>query len=103
LGNLLGILGGNVRCVILNACFSATQATAIAERIECVIGMSQAIGDESAIRFASSFSKALGYGESIAVAFQLGCNAIELSGFKEEDKPKLLTKSGVEAERITLF
>lgn len=101
ISNLLKILHGNVRCILLNACFSATQATVIAKEIDCVIGMSQAISDESAIKFASSFYQALGYGESIGVAFELGRNAIDLSGLDEKDKPKLLTRIDFIADKIT--
>ncbi len=102
LGNLFRILKKDVRCVVLNACFSLTQADAIADEIDCVIGMSQAIGDESAIQFAGSFYQGLGYGENIGVAFELGCNAIDLSGLGEEDKPKLLARKDVKADNIIL-
>ncbi len=100
LRNLFHILKKDVRCVVLNACFSFNQADAIANEIDCVVGMSQAIGDESAKQFAGSFYQGLGYGENIAIAFELGCNAIDLSGLGDEDKPKLLTRKDVKADNI---
>ncbi len=65
-----------VECVILNACYSEVQATAISQHIPYVIGMTQAIGDRAAIEFAVGFYSALGAGESIDFAYKLGCNAM---------------------------
>ncbi len=91
LKNLFTILRGNIRCVVLNACYSVEQAEAIAESIDCVIGMSDAIGDDAAIHFSSSFYQALAHGESVQKAFNLGRNRINLSNLGEQDKPKLIT------------
>ena len=84
------LLKDNIRCVVLNACYSENQARAIAEHIDCVVGMTKAIGDEAAIRFATSFYQALGYGRNVATAFGLGRNEIDLSGLEEQDTPQLL-------------
>jgi hypothetical protein len=40
LSQLFSVLHENIRCVVLNACYSEQQAQAIAEHIECVVGMS---------------------------------------------------------------
>lgn len=90
LSRLFSLLADNIRCVVLNACYSQVQAQAIAEHIECVVGMSKAIGDTAAIVFAGSFYQALGYGRSIKTAFDLACNEIELRNLREEDTPQLL-------------
>ena len=42
--------------------------------------MTKAIGDSSAIQFASAFYQALGYGKDVQTAFQLGCVQINLQG-----------------------
>jgi GUN4-like/CHAT domain len=76
-----------VNCVILNACYSETQATAIAKYIEYVIGMNQAIGDNAAISFAIGFYQALGAGRSIEDAYKLGCVQIRLQGIPEHLTP----------------
>jgi tetratricopeptide (TPR) repeat protein len=78
LSRLFAALQDNIRCVVLNACFSEAQAGGIVESVDCVIGMTRAIEDPSAIAFAASFYQALGYGRSIQTAFELGCNEIEL-------------------------
>ena len=70
LGQLFSVLKENIRCVILNACYSEQQAQAIAEHIDCVIGMSKAIGDKAAISFAAAFYQALGYGKDFKTGFE---------------------------------
>jgi len=72
------VLKDNVRCVVLNACYSEAQAKGIAESIDCVVRMTRPIGDESAIAFAGIFYQALGYGKTIRGAFELGCGQIDL-------------------------
>lgn len=91
LSQLFSVLKGNIRCVVLNACYSEHQAQSIAAHVDCVVGMSQAIGDEAAINFATSFYQALGYGQDIKTAFDLGCNLIDLDNLGEQDTPKLLS------------
>ncbi len=82
----------DVECVVLNACYSEIQATAIAQHIPYVIGMNQAIGDKAAIEFAVGFYDALGAGRDVKFAYQLGCNAIRMAGISEYLKPVLKEK-----------
>ena len=70
--HLFRILKDNIRLVLLNACFTRPQAEAIAETIDCTIGMRKPIGDEAAIVFAASLYRALGFGRSVKEAFELG-------------------------------
>jgi len=90
LSQLFFLLRDNIKCVVLNACYSKNQAQAIAKNIDCVIGMSKAIGDLSAINFSTSFYQAIGFGRDINKAFKLGCSQIDLQGLDEQDIPKLL-------------
>ncbi|MGH7490952.1 MAG: FHA domain-containing protein [bacterium] len=90
LSRLFSILKDNIRCVFLNACYSERQAHAIAEHIDCVIGMSNAIGDRAAISFTAAFYQALGFGRNIKTAFDLGCLQIDLERMNEQNTPKLL-------------
>lgn len=92
LANLFKLFSSRVECVVLNACYSQVQAEAIAQHIDYVIGMSQAIGDRAAIEFAVGFYTALGAGESIEFAYKLGCNAIQLEGIPEHLTPVLFGK-----------
>ncbi len=88
----------HVKCVVLNACYSEFQALAIAQHIDYVIGMSQAIGDTAAIEFAVGFYDALGAGKSFEDAYKLGCIAIRMAGIPEHLTPKLLRKKQFETE-----
>lgn len=90
LRQLFSVLKDNLRCVILNACYSEQQAHAIAQEIECVVGMSHAIGDQAAISFAAAFYQAIGYGRDIQTAFELGRGRIHLEGSDEHATPKLI-------------
>lgn len=90
LANVFSLLKDNVRCVVLNACFSQAQAEAIAQHIDCVVGMSEEIGDGDARAFAAAFYGALAYGRSVKTAFELGRNRIDLAGLRDEDVPQLL-------------
>lgn len=90
LGQLFSVLKDNIRCVVLNACYSEQQAQAIAKHVDCVIGMSKAIGDKAAISFAVAFYQALGFGRDVKTAFDLGCLQIDLQNLDEQDTPKLL-------------
>ena len=78
-----------VECIVLNACYSNYQAKAISEHIEYVIGMSRAISDRAAIEFSVGFYNALGAGESIDFAYEMGCIAIQLEGITEHLTPVL--------------
>ncbi|MEM7556934.1 MAG: CHAT domain-containing protein [Cyanobacteria bacterium P01_A01_bin.84] len=81
----------NIECVILNACYSQVQATAISQHIPYVIGMNKAIGDKAAIEFTVGFYSALAAGESIDFAYKLGCNSIAIAGIGENLTPVLKT------------
>lgn len=81
-----------VSCVLLNSCYSKIQADAIAEHIDCVIGMNRAIGDHAAIAFAIGFYQALGAGRTIEEAYKLGCVQIRLEGIPEHLTPVLIQK-----------
>ncbi len=102
LAGLFGTLAesGKLRCVVFNACYSEAQARAVAEHVDCVVGTSTAIGDEAAISFAAGFYRALGYGESVQTAFELGRNEIALGDLGEERTPRLHTRPGIEAAEV---
>jgi len=85
-----------VQCVLLNACYSEIQAVAIAEHVDYVIGMSQAIGDKAAIAFAIGFYQALGAGRTIEGAYKLGCVQIRLQGIPEHLTPVLVRRGQVQ-------
>ena len=84
----------SVECVLLNACYSDTQAKAICQFVSCVIGMNQPIGDPAAVCFSSGFYTALGHSSSYEVAYEMGRTAIDLEGLAEVETPVLRLRSG---------
>lgn len=96
LAELYKQFANQVDCVLLNACYSETQARAIAEHIKYVIGMNKAIGDEAAIAFAIGFYQALGAGRTIEDAFKLGCVQIRLQGILEHLTPVLIKEGQIQ-------
>lgn len=91
-----------INCVVLSACYSIKQAKAIAQHVDCVIGISEAIKDTSATNFAASFYQALGFGKSVQTAFEFGRNQLELSDDADESILKLEYKSDVLPGKIFL-
>ncbi|NER25706.1 MAG: CHAT domain-containing protein [Symploca sp. SIO1C2] len=87
LAGLFELFKDKIDCVVLNACYSETQAEAIHQHIDCVVGMNKAIGDRAAIKFAVGFYDALGAGKSYTDAYKFGCNAIRLEGISESLTP----------------
>lgn len=92
LARLFKLFASKIQCVLLNACYSEVQADAIAQQIDYVIGMNQAIGDRAAIKFAVGFYDALGYGRSFEEAYEFGLSAIDLQGIPETSTPVLKAK-----------
>jgi len=99
---LFSVLKEDVRCIVLSACYTDKQAQIIAEYIDCVIGMSDAIEDNSAINFAQAFYQALGFGKSVQKAFELGCIQIGFINPEQRNIPKLMAIK-VDPEDITFI
>ena len=97
LSKLFKVLGKKIDLVFLNACYSEKQARAIAEHVNCVIGMHDAISDIAAIEFASTFYSSLGFGKSIEDAFDIALVQLELLSIPENSIPKLIVKEGIES------
>lgn len=95
LAGLFKLLSNYVECVVLNACYSENQANAIAQYINFVIGMKKEIGDRAAIEFAVGSYDALGAGLSIEIAYEFGCNAIQMAGISEHLTPVLKHKDSL--------
>jgi CHAT domain-containing protein len=76
ISGLFELCSHHVECVILNACYSASQAAAINKHINYVIGMPAKINDRAAIEFSVGFYDALGVGKSFEESFEFGCNAV---------------------------
>jgi hypothetical protein len=89
LAKLFDLFQEQVECVLLNACYSESQATAIHQHIDCVVGMNQAIGDAAAIKFSIGFYTALAAGRNYEDCCQMGCTSIDLQGIPEYLTPEI--------------
>jgi hypothetical protein len=92
-----------IECVVLNACYSATQAKEIVKHVPYVVAMNREITDVAARKFSVGFYTAIWNDRSIEDAFDLGKNAIELYGLPEELTPRLFTgdRQPAPSRRIT--
>ena len=99
---LFKVMKENIRVVLLNACYSHSQSEAIAEHIDCTIGMNKAIGDQAAIVFAAEFYGALGFGYSVKDAFEQAQTALMLEGIPEENTPELIARAGIDSAQVFL-
>jgi hypothetical protein len=109
LSGMFGILNDDpqstqqVQLVVLNACYSAAQAEAIVKVVDIVVGMGNAIGDGSAIRFAEGFYEALGFGRSVQAAFDLAKSKVTLTGLPNSQVPQLLARKGIDPAHYNIF
>src|SRR5215213_5063799 len=102
LSKLFKVLGKEIDLVFLNACYSEKQARAIAEHVNCVIGMSDAVSDDTAIEFASTFYSSVGFGRSIEDSFDLAIVQLELLSIPENAIPKLIVKEDIDPSKIII-
>lgn len=89
LARLFDVLGNTVKCILLNACYSYTHAEFLSRSVPCVIGMSFAVGDHSAIEFARGFYRALSFGKSFEKAFEVGCSQIDILSLPDRLVPRI--------------
>lgn len=90
LGGLFELFSDSIRCVILNSCYSESQAVEISKHVPYVIGMKDSIDDKAALAFSVGFYTALGAGKDIEFAYKMGKVAISLEGIAGDDLPTLI-------------
>jgi len=95
LQDTFGAAGSSVQVVVLDACYSATQAEALLAHVDCVVSTHGTIHDDAARSFAIGFYGGLGERESIAAAYRQGCAAISLEGLPDADRPQLAVRDGI--------
>jgi len=89
-GRLFEAFSGKIECVLMNSCYSESQAREISRHVPYVIGMKKSVSDDLAIAFSVGFYTALGAGWDIKFAFKMGVLRIELEGIDGSDVPLLL-------------
>jgi len=94
LGALFRLFAHKIEAVVLNACYSESQASEIAQSVDYVVGMSDSIGDEAAINFSAGFYKALGAERTYLDSFDFGVAEMRLHGMPDHSVPILHKKRG---------
>ena len=97
-----GAAGASVKLVVLNACYTASQAEALLAHVDCVVGISGSIHDDAARSFAIGFYGGLGEREPVEAAFHQGRAAISLVGLPDRDRPQLKVRLGIDADQLVL-
>jgi hypothetical protein len=98
---VLGHYNHHLRLVLLNACFTKTQARSIAEVIDYSIGTGKKIGDKGSVAFAGAFYRALSFGESIRDAFNSAKAELELRKVPRTQGIELFVRDGInESDRF---
>lgn len=100
LESLFRTLKGDIRLVVLNACYSGAQARSIADHIDCVVGMNAAIHDEASRAFAAALYRGLGFGCSVRNAFDQALTSLQLGGWGGQHIPCLIVRDGVDADEV---
>lgn len=96
LKRLFSLFKADVKCVLLNACYSEAQAKAISTDGIHVVGMNDSIADDAATSFAVGFYQALGAGRPVDFAFEMGM--VQIAPFTENADTPTLWKDGVEVK-----
>lgn len=92
LAELFELFSQEIECVVLNACYSETQAQEIAKHINYVIGMSDAILDKAAIVFSEAFYQAVAAGKDYEFAFKMANTTIKAFDLGKDNIPILIKK-----------
>lgn len=85
-----------VRLVLLNACFTSPQASALAGVIDYSIGISKAIGDRAGVAFAGGFYRALGFGKPVPEAFASAKAELRLTKTPRSKGIELFVRRGID-------
>jgi hypothetical protein len=94
--DVLALYSKHVRLVLLNACFTKTQARSIAEVVNYSIGTGKAIGDKVGVVFAGAFYRALGFGQSVRDAFASARAELALTKMPRSQGIELFVRSGLD-------
>jgi hypothetical protein len=92
----------SARVVVLNACYSDAQANALCTVVDCVVGMTGAIGDDAARSFAVGLYRALGNRRSVGNAVEHAVATLAAKQLPDELLPRCRTRDGVDANRVVL-
>jgi hypothetical protein len=93
--DVLALYSHHLRLVLLNACFTKSQARSIAEVIDYSVGTGKGIGDKGSVAFAGAFYRALGFGRSIREAFNSARAELVLTKMPRTQGIELFVRDGI--------
>lgn len=102
LRQLFEVFRGDIRLVVLSACFSLPQAEAVAAAVGCAIGTRREISDDAAITFNAAFYRALAFGQSVKAAYDQARLALRLEHFADRECPELVVRNDVDPAALVL-
>ena len=102
LGVLLAATSDRIRLVVFNSCQSAAQAELATEYVSFAIGMATSVEDERAKTFAAQFYHSLGFGKTVADAFDQAKAQVTLAHGAGGEIPQLFEAPGEEAATSVL-
>lgn len=92
---VFGLYKKHVRLVLLNACFTRTQARSLSEVIDYSIGTGKGIGDKGGVAFAGAFYRALSFGKSAKEAFESAKAELGLTKMPRTKGIELFVRNGM--------
>lgn len=95
LAGVFALYNKHLRLVLLNACFTRSQAQCISEVVNYSIGTGKGIGDKVAVAFAGAFYRALGFGKSVRDAFKSARAELALTRLPRSRGIELFVREGV--------
>jgi hypothetical protein len=85
----------HVRLVLLNACFTRTQARSLSGVIDYTVGTGKGLGDKGGVAFAGAFYRALGFGKSVKEAFASAKAELGLTKMPRTTGIELFVRDGI--------
>lgn len=95
LAEVFALYNNHVRLVLLNACFTESQARSLSEVVNYSIGVEKGIGDKAGVAFAGAFYRALGFGKSVRYAFKSARAELALTKMPRSRGIQLFVRNGV--------
>lgn len=84
----------SLQCVVLNACWSDTQASIITDHIPAVVGMSSTVTDFGSLNFSNTFYLGIAEGKSVSEAYSLAVLQLRVASPEDAGAPILRVQQG---------
>lgn len=93
-----------LRCIVLNTCWSARVATELVRRLPLVVvGMASNIEDTHAIMFTQHFYRSIARGRSLREAFNVARTALRIVETKAGTMPQIRVHASVDADEVYML